>query len=275
MQGYTTAWQRLPGNGRQVKQSGSILRANEQSIHTNAKIAFAEDIANFFPSAHYKLITNVWAGLMGFSNDVAEILSMLTTKDGGLPQGAVTSSFLANLVFWDYEPNLVEKLEARGFRYSRYVDDICVSCTRRLQVEDQARLIREIYGMLLHHGFRPKRSKHEVFTAGKSMRTTKLLSNKRVALPVEQRQNIRAAVYALEKRVASGDQSTDVTKELARVASRVGRLGSFHVKEGTALKERLRNVRLALAPSSSPIIASTTLLATAETADCGHSLPWE
>lgn len=31
MQGYTTAWQRLPGNGRQVKQSGSILRANEQS----------------------------------------------------------------------------------------------------------------------------------------------------------------------------------------------------------------------------------------------------
>lgn len=52
---------------------------------------------------------------MGFSDDVAEILTMLTTKDGGLPQGAVTSSFLANLVFWDYEPSLVEKLAFAGY----------------------------------------------------------------------------------------------------------------------------------------------------------------
>ena len=156
---------------------------------------------------------------MGFSDDVAEILTMLTTKDGGLPQGAVTSSFLANLVFWDYEPSLVEKLAIRGLRYFRYVDDVCVSSMQRLQVKDQSRLVGEIYVMLLHHGFKPKRSKHEVFTAGKSMRTTKLLNNKRVALPVEQRQNVRAAVYELEKLVASGDHGTHLQKELARVAS--------------------------------------------------------
>jgi DNA replication protein DnaC len=30
MKGHTTAWQRLPGSGRRVKRSGSILRANEQ-----------------------------------------------------------------------------------------------------------------------------------------------------------------------------------------------------------------------------------------------------
>jgi hypothetical protein len=30
MKGHTTAWQRLPGSGRRVKLSGSILRANEQ-----------------------------------------------------------------------------------------------------------------------------------------------------------------------------------------------------------------------------------------------------
>ena len=191
---------------------------------------------------------------MGFSDDVAEILAMLTTKDGGLPQGAVTSSFLANLVFWNYEPCLVGTLSARGLRYSRYVDDVSVSCKRRLRVEEQARLVSEIYGMLLHHGFQPKRSKHEVFTAGKSMRTTKLLSNRRVALPGDQRQNIRAAVYALEKRIALGDLGADVTKELARVASRVGRLGSFHTSEGKALKARLSVVRMALHPVLPPAI---------------------
>jgi len=183
---------------------------------------------------------------MGFSDDVAEVLAMLTTKAGGLPQGAVTSSYLANLVFWNYEPGLVENLEVSGLRYSRYVDDISVSSKRRLRAEEQTRLVSQIYGMLLHHDFQPKRSKHEVFKAGKSMRTTKLLSNKRVALPKEQRKNTRSAVYALEKRVSSGDLGADVTKEIARVASRVGRLGSFHASEANALKKRLNVVRQAV-----------------------------
>lgn len=245
------------------------------SIHVNAKIAFAEDIANFFPSVRYDLIKKVWTGFMGFSDDVAEILTMLTTKDGGLPQGAVTSSFLANLVFWDYEPKLVEKLSVRGLRYSRYVDDICISSMQRLQVKDQSRLVSDIYGMLLHHGFKPKRSKHEVFTAGKSMRTTKLLNNKRAALPVEQRQNVRAAVYELEKLVASGDHSAHLKKELARVASRVGRLGSFHVKEGTALKARLKIVRLTLDQVHPPIVTQSTQGTAPSITNSNNSLPWE
>jgi hypothetical protein len=247
------------------------------AIHVNAKIAFAEDIANFFPSARDTLIKNIWTGFMGFSDDVAEVLTMLTTKDSGLPQGAVTSSFLANLVFWSYEPGLVSKLDARGLRYSRYVDDVSVSSKRRLQVEEQTRLVGEIYGMLLHHGFQPKRSKHELFTAGKSMRTTKLLSNKRVALPVEQRQNIRAAVYALEKRIASGDFSGEVAKELARVASRVGRLGSFHSNEGTALKKRLRIVRqtLELVPVNVVAQEAPALACSAATINPNSSPPWD
>src|SRR5471030_17953 len=253
---------------------GCSQRTNA-SIHVNAKIAFAEDITNFFPSAHYDLIKKIWAGFMGFSDDVAEILTMLTTKDGGLPQGAVTSSFLANLVFWDYEPSLVEKLAIRGLRYSRYVDDVCVSSMQRLQVKDQSRLVGDIYGMLLHHGFKPKRSKHEVFTAGKSMRTTKLLNNKRVALPVEQRQNVRAAVYELEKLIASGDHGTHLQKELARITSRVGRLGSFNIKEGAALKARLRIVRLVLDQTPPPIVAQSIQSTAPTITNSDKSLPWE
>jgi len=244
-------------------------------MHIGAKIAFAEDIANFFPSCRYDLIKNIWIGFMGFSDDVAKILTMLTTKDGRLPQGAVTSSFLANLIFWNYEPSLVERLNARGLRYSRYVDDVSVSSQRRLQVSEQSRLIGEIYGMLLHHDFQPKRSKHEVFTSGKSMRTTKLLSNKRVALPPEQRHNIRAAVYALEKRMASGDDSSAIAKELARVASRVGRLGSFHSKEGIALKARLRVIRQALHLVSTKIILSDAPAHTLATARPDTNPPWD
>ena len=252
---------------------GCSPRSNAD-IHVGAKIAFAEDIANFFPSCRLDLIKNIWTGLMGFSDDVAEILTILTTKDGGLPQGAVTSSFLANLIFWDYEPRLVEKLRARGLRYSRYVDDVSVSCKRRLQVEEQSQLVSEVYGMLLRHGFQPKRSKHEVFTAGKSMRTTKLVINRRTALPVEQRQNIRAAVYALEKRAACGDPG-NIAKELASVASRVGRLGSFHAKEGRALKKRLSILRQALEHLSAHVVTQAAPNPTAITTKENAHPPWE
>ncbi|GJI92539.1 hypothetical protein RugamoR1_57020 [Rugamonas sp. R1(2021)] len=212
---------------------------------------------------------------MGFSDEVAEILARLTTKDGGLPQGAVTSSFLANLIFWNYEPGLVERLNANGLTYSRYVDDISVSSRQRLPVKAQSRLVSDVFGMLLHHGFQPKRAKHEVFTARKAMRTTKLLNNRRVALTPAQRQNIRSAVYSIERQVAAGERSGDIEKELARVASRVGRLGGFHAKEGLALKLRLKVVRLTLEATPSQIIDQVPQRVGTATTDTHKLPPWE
>ena len=57
------------------------------------------------------------------------------------------------------------------------------------------------------------------------------LSKKRVALPMEQRKNIRAAVYALKKQIASSDCDATVKKELARVAKRSATLVAFMAKK--------------------------------------------
>jgi hypothetical protein len=224
---------------------GRSPRTNAET-HVRAKITFAEDISNFFPSASQALVHRVWADLFGFSQDVAALLTSLTTKDGGLPQGAVTSSYLANLVFWDYEPGLVKVLALRGLRYSRYVDDVTVSSQLRLEPNEKTYVVSQIYGMLLHHGFKPKRIKHDITTAAKSMRTTKLVHHTRVSLPPIQRKNTRAAVYALEQRVSLGERGAEVMRELASVSTRVGRLGSFHKTEAIALKKRLDSVRTIL-----------------------------
>lgn len=221
---------------------GRSPRSNAE-MHAGAKIIFSEDVQNFFPSTGYALIKNVWRKFFGFSDDVAEILTKLTLKDGALPQGATTSSFLANLVFWDYEPNLVFNFSAHGITYTRYVDDINVSSKKRLSRDQQKEIIGNIYGMLFHFGYRPKRSKHEILTAGQRMRTTKLVNNKRSALPNEVRQNTRAAVFALEKKINVGERGREISAELARVVSRVGRLGSFHPSEATRLKARLKVIR--------------------------------
>jgi hypothetical protein len=242
------------------------------TIHVGAKITFAEDISNFFPSASSDLVQRIWTDFFGFSEDVAQILTMLTTKAGGLPQGAVTSSYLANLAFWDYEPDLVADFIGRGLRYSRYVDDVTVSSRERISPDQKTYVVRQVYGMLLHHGFQPKRTKHEISTASQSQRTTKLMHNKRVGLPVPQRQNIRAAVYMLEKRLAAGERGVEVIKELARVSTRVGRLGSFHKTEAIALKKRLDEARTAIRAVEHPLI--TLAGKTDSDSLASTSLPW-
>ena len=225
------------------------------AMHVRAKITFAEDITQFFPSASRALVRRTWIGLFGFSEDVANLLTDLTTLNGGLPQGAVTSSFLANLIFWDYEPCLVKTLASRGLTYSRYVDDVTVSSQRRVEPADKTYVVTQIYGMLFGRGFVPNRRKHQITTSGTSMQTTKLLHNVQVGLPTVERKRIRAAVYAVERRVFLGERGADVIKELASVSTRVGRLGSFHQVAAAALKKRLHVVRGLLTPleETSPV----------------------
>jgi hypothetical protein len=147
------------------------------------------------------------------------------------------------LAFWVSEPSLVRELRRRGLEYTRFVDDITVSSKRRLTVSEQSEVVGKIYGMLHSAGVKPKRSKHEVQTAKGRITTTKLVNNTRVSLSAEVRQNIRAAVYQLEARVAFGEHNAALWKQIMSVSSRVGRLNSFHPTEGKQLTTRIKALR--------------------------------
>lgn len=222
--------------------SGRDCRTNA-AMHAGAKIVICEDIEGFFPSTTREIILDIWLNFFHFSEDVANLLTSLTTKESVLPQGASTSSYLANLAFWNQEPRLQAKLELKNIVYSRYVDDIAVSSKQFLSKEEQTTLIAQVYGMLKRQGYKAKRRKHEIFTSGRTMLTTKLMVNRKPALQPKERQNIRAAVHTLELRISSGERGSEITTELNRVTSRVGRLGTLHPTEAKPLKLRLRNVR--------------------------------
>src|SRR5690606_42051319 len=73
-----------------------------------SRIVINEDISGFFPSTSAEHVFNIWHELFGCSQEVSQCLTQLTTRRGELPQGAITSSFLANLVFWQDEPRSEE-----------------------------------------------------------------------------------------------------------------------------------------------------------------------
>jgi len=221
---------------------GRDYRANA-SLHTGAKIVICEDIESFFPSTNYSLVMDIWKNFFGFSEEVAELLTKLTTKDGLLPQGAITSSYLANLAFWRSEPFLYSHFSEQGIVYSRYVDDITVSSKVRLVKDDKTKVIAAIYGMLRQSGYRAKRRKHEIATSGNRMFTTKLLINKKPSLKPEERANIRTAVFQLEQKISQGLNGLEIARELNKVAGLVGKLSRFHMTQGNGLKKRISDLR--------------------------------
>lgn len=84
------------------------------------------DIRKFFPSTTPELVAPVLAAL-GFMDEAAADILALVMLDGQLPQGAPTSSLLANLAFAPGDTLFIELCRLRNLRYSRYVDDIAIS----------------------------------------------------------------------------------------------------------------------------------------------------
>ena len=95
-------------------QKDKSYRTNA-ALHAGAKIVICEDVEGFFPSTSAARVYDIWRYFFGCTDTVGELLTKLTTKEGALPQGAITSSYLANLAFWRDEPMLHASLaEAAG-----------------------------------------------------------------------------------------------------------------------------------------------------------------
>ena len=109
-----------------------------RSIFTNAQPHVGRamvanlDVKDFFPTT---TISKVQEALERnqVSPDVAVLIAQLTTNcldTGGercLPQGAPTSTFLANLVFEAGDARVLRLCERHKLRYTRYVDDLTLS----------------------------------------------------------------------------------------------------------------------------------------------------
>lgn len=108
---------------------------------------------------------------------MSELLAQLTTLSGALPEGAVTSSHLANLAFGREEHSFYEKLHGEGVCYSRYVDDVSVSSVNQLSGLELGACISRLYTMMGRNGCRPKRTKQQIQRFNGPVLVAKLQAN--------------------------------------------------------------------------------------------------
>ncbi len=174
-------------------------------VHTGARVLIKEDIANFFPTTSFDVIFDIWKYFFHFPPDVSRTLARLTTRQGCLPQGAKTSSHLANLVFWACEPELVSVLASGGFKYTRFIDDVAISSRTDKTAQQIHEAISLLASMIVRYGFRLKRSKHSLLYAGQRMEVTGLAVGRDCAgLGRTRKSNIRPGAHEEEQHSRPG-----------------------------------------------------------------------
>ena len=108
--------------------------------HKNNLYILKMDLKNFFPSVKRGRVYNQFLQL-GYNTYASNILTNICTLDGSLPQGAVTSPCLANLVCYKMDIRIAGYCNKRDITYTRYADDLVFSC-------DNRDMLRKIYGMI-------------------------------------------------------------------------------------------------------------------------------
>lgn len=224
-----------------IKKRDCISNAKQ---HVKSNVIISEDITNFFPSISKKIIYQVWTGFFHFSHEVAECLSELITFNGFLVQGCKASGYLCNLILWDREYQLFQKLQKKGLTYTRYVDDVNISSPYYLNNKEKAEIVGNIVSLFQSVGARSNRKKHKIMHKGSVQTINKMnVTSKRPTISKKERSNIRAAVYECEVKFQKEKNSDEYKKLFSSTQGRVQYMERLHSKEADKLLRRLKLVQ--------------------------------
>ncbi|SRR6266568_204889 len=157
--------------------------------HVQKPVVFSVDLKDFFPHVTPERVLRIFRGL-GFGEECATILVKATTWKHQLPQGAPTSTELANLSLVRADWRLRRLAQIQRFSYTRYVDDLTLSGESRLL--NFRKLIPRI---IESEGFCVKPQKTVTMLMGERQVVTQLVVNTKVNMPREWRKDVRAQVF--------------------------------------------------------------------------------
>lgn len=111
------------------KGRGSPLVACAEK-HRRSLYLLKMDLENFYPSIPREKIYGLFVSL-GYNSSAANLLTNICTNENCLPQGAVTSARLANLICRNLDYRIAGYCNKREVIYTRYADDLTFSCDNR------------------------------------------------------------------------------------------------------------------------------------------------
>lgn len=184
-----------------IKQKSIIDNATP---HIGKKYIFKTDISDFFPSIKFKNVFLLFLNF-GYTKEVSNVLAILCTYEGYLPQGAPTSPYLSNLIFRDFDKKLENICSLSEYKYTRYADDITISSNEKISSIEVDYLSKTIEQSLqtINNFLKLNLDKTTVLRPGQRKIITGVLVNETLNVLKKILSEIRLEIYCLQKYGAS------------------------------------------------------------------------
>ena len=203
--------------------------------HHGAPVLVTMDIRNFFPTVSNIQVYQVWRHLLDCSPEISSILTRLTTFERHLPQGAPTSTILANLVLFSVDEPIRTKCAELDVSYSTWVDDLAFSGPNARQV------IKCAIGALRLGGFTISHRKLKIMGPGSRKVLNGVLLGKFPSVVRERLRQIRSGIHKLRTCTI---RTTEIASYARSLEGQIGYVASVVPAKARKLAEELDFARL-------------------------------
>lgn len=192
---YAMAFRKGPQYG--IKTNAELHKYNECIIRI--------DLKDFFSSIGREKVFYLFKSI-GYNDLISNILTNICTLNGCLPQGAITSPLLSNLICRNLDRRLEGLCSKRDMIYTRYADDIILSCNDEVLLIKTKKIVSTI---VCDEGFKINQSKVKFMGISSAKRITGLhIEKNKVVVPRKLKRKVRTMIHHT---VVIGDYS-DVDK---------------------------------------------------------------
>lgn len=157
------------------------------------------DLKDFYPSIHRKRVYSLFRKI-GYNSSVSNLLTNICVFEDHLPQGAVTSAYLANLVCKRLDNRIAGYCNKRSIIYTRYADDMAFSSDDRELLRKDYNIIKAI---IENEGFSLNTEKTRFsgpITHKEVLGIT--INNSDIKAPKRMKRNVRQFIH---RQIATGD----------------------------------------------------------------------
>lgn len=170
---------------------------NMAQRHVNKKVVISLDIKDFFPSIKQETIKNYLVGI-GFGEPAALTVAELCTYKFFVPQGALTSPKVSNIIAaYTFGPEVKNYCDQHGWTVTIYADDITISSDE--YIDDASTVITNIQAMVNKYGFRINHRKTKIMTHKVRQWVCGVVTNVKTNLLRKDRLTLRAIVHNIGK----------------------------------------------------------------------------
>lgn len=167
------------------------IRINAESHRCN-KYILEFDLKDFFPNIGFWDVQNLFLR-MNLSRKLSILFTKLCTFNGYLPQGAITSPYISNLICYDLDLKLLELCDAYDITYTRYADDLTFSSNDLYLLLS---IMQEISNIIHYYGFKINYEKTKVLLPSNKQTITGItVNNCQIKVDKKLKRMVRAKLY--------------------------------------------------------------------------------